>query len=96
MNHDIIVLLNDMHLCMNSQVGVFQFITQLTNLVNEKTRSFQQWYNDVVLQVDHDINSEQLTELIKSSFNTVLIASQYIIKQYNMLQSHIAEYGMYL
>jgi len=77
-----------------SQVGVFQFIPQVTNLVNEKIFSFRQWHDSAMLEDDD--HSEEVTKLIKSSFNTVLIASQYIIKQYSMLKSQIMESGMYL
>ena len=80
---------------MCSHVGVFQFIPQVANLVSEKVHSFQQWHVGMASQAD-GCHSEELSELIKSSFNTVLLASQYIIKQYNMLQSVMINSGMYL
>ena len=40
-------------------------------------------------------HSEELNESIKSSFNTVLLASQRVIKQYNILQSTAMNPGMY-
>ena len=74
---------------------MFQFIPQVTNLVSEKIHSFQQWHTGMVSQAD-GCHSEELSKLIKSSFNTVLLASQYIIKQYNMLQSQMINSGVYL
>lgn len=88
-----------MYMCvlLSSQVGVFQFIPLVTDFVSGKMHSFQQWCDSVMSQaVDCDEHSEELSELIKSSFNTVLIASQCIIKQYNMLQSDMIKSGMYL
>ena len=83
------------HTLLYSHVGVFQFIPQVTNLVSEKMHSFQQWRAGMASQADGS-HSEELSELIKSSFNTVLLASQYIIKHYNMLQSVMINSGMYL
>ena len=76
---------------------MFQFILQVTDFVSDKVHSFQQWHNDSVISQDcNSKHSEELSELIKSSFNTVLMASQYVIKQYNMLQSNVIKSGMYL
>ena len=84
----------DVHILLSSQVGVFQFIPQVTDFVNEKTYAFQQWHTSVISQADDTEHSQGLNEMIKSSFNTVLIASQCIIKQYNMLQSCMVHSGM--
>ena len=77
---------------------MFQFILQVTDFVSDKVHSFQQWHNDSVISQDCNSyeHSEELSELIKSSFNTALMASQYVIKQYSMLQSNVIKSGMYL
>ena len=74
---------------------MFQFILQVTDIVSDKVHSFQQWHDSVISR-DCDEHYEEFSELIKSSFNTVLMASQCVIKHYNMLQSHIMKSGMYL
>ena len=78
-----------------STVGVFQFILQVTDIVSDKVYSFQQWHDSVMSQ-DCDEDCEEFSELIRSSFNTVLMASQCVIKHYNMLQSNVMKSGMYL
>ena len=82
-----------------SNVGVFQFILQVIDIVSDKVHSFQQWHDRLVSQ-DCDEHCEEyceeFSELIKSSFNTVLMASQCVIKHYNMLQSNVMTSGMYL
>ena len=87
----------DMYICIYvllcSHVGLFQFIPQVTSFVSEKIYSFQQWHTGVVSRAD-GCHSEELSELIKLSFNTVLLASQHIIKQYNMLQSLMINSGV--
>ena len=80
---------------MYSHVGVFQFIPKVTNIVNGEIHSFQQWHTSVMAQVDGR-HSEELNESIKSSFNTVLLASQHIVKQYSILQSATMTSGMHL
>ena len=84
-------------LSFSQSAGVFRFIPQVTDLVNERICSFQQWHS-VMSQAttDCDEYSEKLHELIKSSFNTILLASQYIIKQYNMLQSQLMKSSIYM
>ena len=78
-----------------SHVGAFQFIPQVTNIVNGEIHSFQQWHTSMMAQVD-GLHSEELNESIKSSFNTVLLASQHIVKQYSILQSATMTSGMHL
>ena len=95
-----IVAITHIHWCelSCSHVGVFQFILQVTDFVSDKVYSFQQWRDNMMLLQDcnSDEDCDELSELIKSSFNDVLMASQYVIKQYNIVQSNVMKSGMCL
>jgi len=63
---------------------VFQFIKEVTDHVTERVSSFHHYYNDIITS-DEGSGVEQLTSMIKSSFNIVLVESQGFIKQYKSL-----------